>query len=240
MSELNKTIEAFRLLLKPLRLYHRYSADGLQNLPNKGKIILAIHHSLATYDGFLLGLEIYERKGRLAKGLGDDLLFKLPLTKNLASDIGLVPASHKNAHKLLEDGELLAVAPGGMRESLRPSEERYNILWNKRKGFVKLAIETGTPIILAACPSADRIFKIYQNPVTALAYKKFRLPLPFFRGWGLSMIPRPVKLTHYLSRPLIPPPMDKENFELQVNTFHALILEEMDRLMNREKQQKES
>ncbi|MCO4795286.1 MAG: acyltransferase family protein [Bacteriovoracaceae bacterium] len=234
-NDLNKTMETFRTLLKPLRLYHRYNVEGLSSFPKTGPVILAVHHSLATYDGFLLGLEIYEKKNRLPRGLGDDLLFKLPFTKEWAPDIGIVPASHENAKQLLENGELLAIAPGGMRESLRPSDERYKVRWNKRKGFARLAIETGTPIVLAACPSADRIFKIYENPITAFAYKKFRFPLPIFRGWGLSMMPRPVKLTHYLSKPIIPPKLDSENFDIQVNTFHAHLLNEMDNLMSRER-----
>lgn len=234
-NQLNKTIEVFKNLLKPLRLYHRYEVRGLNHFPKEGRVIMAVHHSLATYDGFLLGLEIYEKKGRLPKGLGDDLLFKLPITKKWAPDIGLVPASHENARKLLNDEELLAIAPGGMRESLRPSNERYNVRWGKRKGFIRLAIETGTPIVLAACPSADRIFKVYENPLTALAYKKFKIPLPIFRGWGLSMVPRPVKLTHYLSEPLHPPELDEENLELQINTFHNVIVEEMERLMSKER-----
>ena len=228
-------MEVFKNILKPLRLYHRYEVRGLEKFPKEGRLILAVHHSLATYDGFLLGLEIFEKKNRLPKGLGDDLLFKLPVTKDLAPEIGLVPASHENAKELLENEELLAIAPGGMRESLRPSHERYNVRWGKRKGFVRLAIETGTPIVLAACPSADRIFKVYENPLTALAYKKFKFPLPIFRGWGLSMVPRPVKLTHYLSAPIIPPKMDKENLELQVNTFHNVLIKEMERLMSKER-----
>lgn len=234
-TQLNRTMEVFKNILKPLRLYHRYEVRGLEKFPKEGRLILAVHHSLATYDGFLLGLEIFEKKNRLPKGLGDDLLFKLPVTKDLAPEIGLVPASHENAKELLENEELLAIAPGGMRESLRPSHERYNVRWGKRKGFVRLAIETGTPIVLAACPSADRIFKVYENPLTALAYKKFKFPLPIFRGWGLSMVPRPVKLTHYLSAPIIPPKMDKENLELQVNTFHNVLIKEMERLMSKER-----
>jgi 1-acyl-sn-glycerol-3-phosphate acyltransferase len=234
-TELNRTIEVFKNILKPLRLYHRYEVRGLEKFPKEGRLILAVHHSLATYDGFLLGLEIFEKKNRLPKGLGDDLLFKLPVTKDLAPEIGLVPASHENAKELLENEELLAIAPGGMRESLRLSNERYSVRWGKRKGFVRLAIETGTPIVLAACPSADRIFKVYENPLTALAYKKFKFPLPIFRGWGLSMVPRPVKLTHYLSAPIIPPKMDKDNLELQVNTFHNVLVKEMERLMSKER-----
>ena len=162
-------------------------------------------------------------------------MFKLPLTKKFAPEIGLVPASHENARKLLNEEELLTIAPGGMRESLRPSHERYNVRWGKRKGFIRLAIETGTPIVLAACPSADRIFKVYDNPLTAFAYKKFKVPLPIFRGWGLSIVPRPVKLTHYLSEPLYPPKLDKENLDLQINTFHTVIIDEMERLMRKER-----
>ena len=42
-----------------------------------------------------------------------------PFLKNWTEDLGIVPASMDNAKKLLKNGEVLGVAPGGMREALR-------------------------------------------------------------------------------------------------------------------------
>ena len=88
----------------------------------------------------------------------------------------------------------IAWSAGGMREALRPGDERYGVKWDKRKGFVRLSLRTGAPLVLAACPDADRLFHVYENRLTKLAYKRLHLPVPLVRGWGPTLLPRPVSL----------------------------------------------
>lgn len=230
---MNKTLANLKKFVEIARIYHRYQVLGIEDFPERGAVLLVTNHSLATYDGFLLGLEILEKKKRLSRGLGDDMLFRFPYLKNWCEDIGLVPASLENAKMLLQSGEILGVAPGGMREALRPSKERYQLKWHKRKGFIKLAITEQVPIVLAACPNADRIFKVYESFFTAIIYKKFKFPIPIFKGIGPTYIPRPVKLTHYLSKPIFPPKIDNKIVtDEMVNEFHSYIENEMNKLMN--------
>lgn len=40
----------------------------------------------------------------------------------------------------LQNGELLAISPGGVREALF-SDEYYTMIWNGRRGFAKVALE---------------------------------------------------------------------------------------------------
>ena len=231
---MNNSLKNLKRFLTLLRIYHRYKVEGLDHFPDSGGVLLVTNHSLATYDGFLIGLEILNRKGRLCRGLGDDMLFKVPILQRWCFDIGLVPASIGNAQKLLQDEEVLGVAPGGMREALRPSRERYLLKWHKRKGFIKLAIAQQVPIVLAACPNADRIFKVYESLLTAIVYKKFKFPLPIFKGFGPSYLPRPVKLTHYLSKPIYPPKVEKSLITNEiVDLFHSEVVSEMESLMSK-------
>src|SRR5690606_5502757 len=107
------------------------------------------------------------------------------------------------------------LSPGGMREWGKPSTQRYTINWRGRSGYAKLAIETQTPIILAACPKADDVFEVYDNPISRFVYNKFKAPFIIARGWGLTNIPRPVKLSHFLSEKVVPPPCPSDETELQ-------------------------
>ena len=72
-------VQVFRRALEPLRRYHRYRAEGLENVPVIGGALIAVHHSFATYDGLLLGTSVYDVTGRLPTALGDDLLFRIPM-----------------------------------------------------------------------------------------------------------------------------------------------------------------
>ena len=208
------------------RIYHQHKVIGMENIPATGRALLVVTHSLATYDISFLFAAIYEELGRLCRPLADNFFFnKAPYLGELVEAIGGKQGSKENALSLLENEQLVMVAPGGMREALRPSSERYQILWDKRKGFIRIALQTQTPIILAVCPKADDIFDVYKNGLTKLMYQKFRIPLVFARGLGLTPLPRPVKLFHFLSEPIIPPKPkdDPQAFARQVNRLHKKV-----------------
>lgn len=87
-------------------------------------------------------------------------------------------------------------------------------------------------MLLAACPAADDIYTLYENPVTPAFYQKFKWPLPLFRGWGPTLLPRPVKLEHYLSEPFPPPACaDGRPDDRDVIAFHGLLVNRMNELL---------
>ncbi len=219
-------MEIFRALAR----YHRYRVKGLSRFPVEGPALVVVNHSLATYDVGLLGLAVYESTGRLMRCLGDRSLFGLPGIKDIVPRLGVVDAHPNAAQELLAEGEMVLVAPGGMREALRPHTERYQLQWSDRRGFARVALEAQAPVILAACPRADDVFTPYNNPVTEAIYKRLRLPFPIARGFGPTAIPRPIALTHHISDP-IPPPEDQG--EDSLNEFHRHLVDEMTVLMER-------
>jgi 1-acyl-sn-glycerol-3-phosphate acyltransferase len=194
---------------------------------------MVVHHTLATYDGFLLGGAIFEATGRLPRGLGDDRIFQIPWLRGVATRVGLTPASPSAGEALLRAGELLGVAPGGMWESLRPREERRQSRWEGRRGFIRLAIRCNAPILLAACPRADDLFTVYANPVTDRVYRRLHLPLPLARGVGPTLLPRPLALIHHLAPLLRPPIHDPDREEDQVDALYAEARDRMAELLRR-------
>ena len=203
-------------LVRPLMAAHRFSTKGMEHVPRSGGCLMVVHHSLATYDGFLLGLDIWDRTGRLGRGLGDDRIFQTPRLAELAQDIGLVPASPTAGRELLDAGELVGVAPGGMWEALRPSEARYQSRWGSRRGFCRLALRAQVPMLLAAVPRADELYSVYANRWTDRIYERLHLPVPLLRGFGPTLLPRPIRLTAYLAPVIVPPPHDPDREDAQV------------------------
>ena len=227
-----RVLQTLRPLFGVLRRYHAHDVLGLENIPKEGPAMLAVHHSLATYDAFLFGSALIRETGRTITALGDDKLFAFPGVRRLASSSGILPASPKNGRTLLGEGHLLAVAPGGMREALRPSTERKHVLWDKRKGFVRLAIQTGAPIIPVACPSADFMYTVYENRLTKLAYKKLKFPVPVARGIGLTLVPRPVRLTTYVGAPIVIPAGATDD-QATIDAVHAQVTASIEALLAR-------
>jgi len=220
-------------LLRRLAAYHQYEAFGLDEILHiKTGAIVVLNHSLALYDAMLLQLAGYEASGRWVHPMADRLMFKLPGIGAAFSAMGFVEGSRETAIRLLLDGDVLGVLPGGMREALRSSRQKYTIDWTGRYGFVRMSLVSGTPIVLAACPRADDIFEVADSSLTRWAYDRFRLPLPFFHGRGPTPVPRPVKLWHVMSEPIFPPAggmLDDDT----VHAHHALLVERMQALMQR-------
>ena len=219
-------------VISAMRVYHEHSTIGLDQIPDTG-VIMAANHSLASYDIALLMASIYEHCNRVPRALIVRLFFKVPGLGPLMQTFGSREGTRENAVNMLRENEILVVAPGGMREALRPSSEKYKIIWKRRKGFVKLSVETGAPIILAACPAADDLYDVAPSHITVWAYQTLRIPLFFAKGLGFTAIPKPVKLTHYLSEPLYPPPYsnDPEIFKKHVEEFHLKVTARMEKLM---------
>ncbi len=227
------TLKTILPVMHLLKKYHRHEIKHVENVPKSGGALILTNHSLATYDGLLLGLGIYLETSRMPYGLADTNLFTLPFLRDISPKINLVEASHENAEKLLAQDELVCIAPGGMKEAIRSSEHRREIIWHKRTGFARLAVRTQSPIVLAACPNADGIYDVKANSITNFIYENFKLPFVIPRGVGPTLIPRPVKLTHYLSEPLYPPKVDEndESYLDELYDFHERVVKTMREMM---------
>ena len=216
-----------------LRAYHRYEIQGLHNIPSQGPVLVVAHHSLATYDIGLLAAAIRRDLGRKPLTLVDRLIFKVPALGEFLGSIGCVEAAPAEATHLLKGGNIVIVAPGGMREALRSSQDRYAISWENRYGFARLALDTQVPVVCAACAGADELYKVYPSRATQLLLQRFHLPLPISRGIGLTFLPRAQKLVHFVSAPLVPPvAATGEAFAEQARAFQAVVAERMEELLN--------
>ncbi len=227
------SILAAKAALLPLQRWHGHRVEGLEHIPREGPALVVVHHTLATYDAFLFGMAVFDTVDRPLRGLGDDQLFRLPGVRDWLHDMGIRPASPGAALALLRRGDLVFVAPGGMREALRPREARYRTRWEDRFGFVRLALRARVPVILAATPAADRIYSVFANPITDLVYEQLHLPLVVARGLGPTALPRPVRLTTYVAPPIAPPDIDPDD-EDGVRSWHAELTHAMHALLARD------
>ena len=227
-------IDKIMPFLKAARHYHQHEVVGLENVPKDGRALIVVNHSLATYDIVLLMAAMYMDGMRMPRPLIDRLFFKIPYLGDLVTLLGAVQGSQHGAEDLLNADEIITVAPGGMREALRPSTQRYQIRWARRRGFVRLAMRTEAPILLAACPKADDLYDVYPSHITKWLYRHFKVPVFFARGLGPTPIPRPIKLVHYLSEPMMPPKNtgDDVTDEANANEFHATLVARMHALMS--------
>ena len=77
-------------------------------------------------------------------------------------------ASPYNALRLLEQDELVAVFPEGVKGAGKPFSERYRLQRFGRGGFVEIALRTGAPLVPVAVVGSEEIYpKIGELPLVA-------------------------------------------------------------------------
>jgi 1-acyl-sn-glycerol-3-phosphate acyltransferase len=132
-----------------LKAYFRAEVRGLEHIPPQGPALLVGNHSGGTMiaDTFVFTMCFYEQFGpeRRFHQLAHDVAARLPGLG--IRPFGTVRASHENARRAFERDALVLVYPGGDYESFRPSWHSDQIEFGGRKGFVKLAMESGVPIV---------------------------------------------------------------------------------------------
>ena len=146
-----KLVRQLLPVFEVVNLYFGTEIRGWENLPEHGPFLVVGNHSggLETNDAAFFATRWVRERGPDAPlyGLAYDLLFAYPGVGSLLRRLGIVPASHDNGQRALAMGAPLVVFPGGDYEVFRPWSERNRIRFGRHMGFVKLALETGVPVV---------------------------------------------------------------------------------------------
>ena len=234
-------LSQLEIFLPLLRSYFRYEVKGLENVPDRGRAVLVSNHGILPVDGFLLIYAVKDALGRWPRGLTDRRIFRIPVVRQFFMDLGIVLANPQTGRALLEREEIVFIMPGGAREAFKASRERYRLMWNRRKGFVRLAIQTGAPIIPAVCIGIDEIYHVFFEGYN-LSEKIFGKGtfFPISLPVGLGPFPLPVKLTHYIGKPIRfrYKPEDAQD-EQKVARLRRRVMKSMQELMKKGMDEKE-
>src|SRR5437763_12364300 len=130
--------------------YFRGEVRGLENIPSSGPSLLVGNHSGGTLiaDTFVFTQEFYDHFGpeRRFYQLAHSLAARGP-HMGLIRHWGTLEASHENARAAFARDAPVLVYPGGDYETYRPTSHSDRIEFGGRKGFIKLALVEGVPIV---------------------------------------------------------------------------------------------
>ena len=131
--------------------YFTPEVRGLDRLPAEGPALLVGNHSCLFYipEVWTCGQAIMSRRGIDAPVhvLAYDLLFAMPGIGSFLRRLGAVPACTSEAESALAGGAFVLVYPGGDLEACRPWTQRNKVDFAGRKGFVRLALRCGVPVV---------------------------------------------------------------------------------------------
>lgn len=132
--------------------YFHVQTSGWENIPKSGKVLLIGSHNggLAAPDLYMVMRDWYQQFGvdRSVYALMNPTIWQaMPGLARLATQMGAIRARPKMAFAALHNNASLLIYPGGAQDVFRPYSERNKICFYGHRGFIKLALETETPIV---------------------------------------------------------------------------------------------
>lgn len=198
--------------------WFRPEVRGLHHVPSEGPVLIVGNHTggAQSPEVFIsqLALSTYLGVERPHYQLAHRMVVNSPVGPTLAR-YGTVEADPRNAAMALEAGAMVTVFPGGDYEVFRPSWESTRVDFGGRKGFIRLALEAGVPIVpMVTIGGQETALFLSRGEWLARALRLDRamrlktLPIKIAFPWGLSIgammphIPLPAKITIQMLPPI--------------------------------------
>jgi len=203
------TETAKRALLVTALLYRywfRVEAHGVENLPAGRMLIIGNHAGQVALDAAMIGNAVFleAEPPRIVRGMGEYWLPTVPWVNEVMVRSGSVVGTRKNCVDMLEQDEAVIAFPEGVRGMNKLFWERYQ-LQEFGQGFMRLALETQTPIVPVAVVGSEEQAIALAN-VRPLARLLGMPAFPITLTWPwlglLGVLPLPVKYRIFFGEPM--------------------------------------
>jgi 1-acyl-sn-glycerol-3-phosphate acyltransferase len=186
------------------RKYFRTEVHGIEKVPTGRVLLVANHSGQVPIDGALIAASMLmdTEPPRIVRAMVEKWAVSLPFVSLFFTRVGQVVGVPENATRLLEQDEALLVFPEGVRGIAKTFDHRYQ-LTEFGLGFMRLAIETNTPIVPIAVVGGEEQYvsvanveglaKLLHTPVFPI------IPQMFFPG---GQLPLPTKYRIWFGEPM--------------------------------------
>jgi 1-acyl-sn-glycerol-3-phosphate acyltransferase len=190
-----RTLLVFALFYK---YYFRVKAYGIEHLPRGRMLVIANHAGQIAIDACMIGTAtvLEADPPRPLRGMGEYWLPTLPFFNVFMSRVGGVVGTPKNCIDILQHGEAVIAFPEGVRGMNKPFRDRYQ-LQEFGNGFMRLALQTGTPIVPVAVVGSEEqaislgnfapLASLLSMPAFPIVLNAFPLPTRYHIYFGEPM-----------------------------------------------------
>lgn len=187
--------------------YFRPKIYGIENLPAGRCVVVGNHSGQLPFDGLVIAVAAL-LKGtppRVLRAMAERWFPTLPFVNEAFNRSGVVLGDPINCRNLLEADNGILVFPEGARGSGKTWDHRYKLV-NFGRGFMRLALQAGAPIIpTAVIGGEESIVSIYDvKPLARLLGTPYFPISPWLPLLGLgAYLPLPVRFHVHFGEPML-------------------------------------
>lgn len=182
--------------------YFTVTSHGIENVPSTGRVMIVGNHSggLPVDGGMLLSTMLLDHDPpRHVHGMVEYFVQKWPVLSSWFSRVGQLTGLPEHAIRLLEDDRALMVFPEGIRGIGKLHKQKYE-LQRFGTGFMRLALQTGTPIVpMAFVGGEDALPVLYHAKLLAKLTGAPYWPVPPH----IVPVPLPVACDAWFGEPMV-------------------------------------
>lgn len=204
-AEFESILLAYCLMRTFYDKYFRVDSYGHENIPAKGRLILASNHSgIVPMDGAMISIDCVRKLNppRMPRAILQDI-YAGAFTRDLMHRIGQVLGLRVNFERLLKTDQTVLVFPEGGRGNSKPFTRRYKLM-PFNVGHVELSLENKAPIVPVGVVGAEEQAPVVYN-WQWLGNKLGTGPFPVTFTWPwlgpLGLWPLPTKYYIYFGKP---------------------------------------
>ena len=199
--------------------YFRLEIGGFDNLPDEPCLLIGVHSGgPLTMDAWTVAFSWWRHFGerRSLHATAHDVLMNAPVLGEYFRRMGVISPNKENMLAAFDKGDDVILYPGGEVDSYRNWLDRDKAILGGRKGFIRLAMSAGVPIVpVATVGGHDTLFVLSEGRGLAKMLKlKERIrsdvaPITLSWPFGIALhltpfqhVPLPAKIRTQLMEPI--------------------------------------
>ena len=201
-----ETAKLYFTLAKKIYQYFRPEVHGIENIPEGRVLVVPNHSGQLPFDGVVVATAclLHAKPPRLLRAMAERWFPTLPFVNIAFSRSGVVVGDPINCRNLLDADNGILVFPEGTRGLGKPFSKRYE-LESFGRGFMRLALQTNTPIVPVGVVGAEEAIMSLGNaaPLAKLFGTPY-IPMPVLLPLlgPLAFLPLPTKFHVYFGEPI--------------------------------------
>jgi 1-acyl-sn-glycerol-3-phosphate acyltransferase len=183
------------------RWWWRVDVVGRERVPPGPVLVVANRGSaLLPYDALMAAVVLGgDPDPRRVRPFVDEWLMALPVIGSMLHELGVESAAPTHVRRALDAGETAIAFPEGRDAVARPYSEAYRVGRFTRAGVLRVAMETGVPIVPVAIIGVDEVHPVLAR--LALPRVASLLGVPAF-PLTPTLVPLPTKWKLFVGDPL--------------------------------------